>query len=256
MSYNITEDGIEDVACSDANSPILTEYHITVPALHDGLMQREDHHERRLLDFLKATPSVQWLKEINLYAPLENFKLPSIGIHRYLHVHFVRRIELSSLFTICKNHLKHPLNIALLIWLLCVAAAGAMLGLLLLGLLNEAFPSKALRDHWIEIDNQILNALFTLMSIYQHPSFIHHLVLLCRWRPEDVADLRKVYCKNGTQRPNERAHISFVVALLHITCISQYVDCSLYWGFPSRSRSESSESLRLLLRECTPYTAL
>ncbi|KAK1667475.1 hypothetical protein QYE76_055634 [Lolium multiflorum] len=255
MSHNITEDDIEDVPRSDANSPILTEYHITVPALHDGLMQKEDHHERRLLDFLKATPSVQWLKEINLCAPLGSFKLPSIGIHRYLHVHFVRRIEWSTLFTICKNLLKHPLNIALLIWLLCVAAAGAMLGLLLLGLLNEAFPSKALRDHWIEIDNQILNALFTLMSIYQHPSFIHHLVLLCRWRPEDVADLRKVYCKNGTQRPNERAHISFVVALLHITCISQYVDCSLYWGFPSRSRSEFADNFFFILGVTAPVVA-
>ncbi|CAM0883026.1 unnamed protein product [Alopecurus aequalis] len=255
MSHNITVDDIEDIPCSDANSPILTEYHITVPALHDGLIQGADHHERRLLDFLKATPSVEWLKDINLCSPLENFKLPSIGIHRYLHVHFIRRIDWSSLFTICKNHLKHPLNIALLIWLLCVAASGAMLGLLLLGFLNKAFPSKGLRNHWIEIDNQILNALFTLMSIYQHPSLIHHLFLLCRWRPLDVAELRKVYCKSGAHRPNERAHISFVVALLHITCISQYVECSLYWGYPSRSRSEYADTFFFILGVTAPVVA-
>lgn len=256
MSLNITDDDIEDIPCPDANSPVLTEYHITVPALHDGLIiQGADHHERRLLDFLKATASVEWLKDINLCYPLGNFKLPSIGIHRYIHVHFIRRIDWSSLFTICKNHLKHPMNIALLIWLLCVAASGAMLGLLLLGFLNKAFPSKGLRHHWIEIDNQILNALFTLMSIYQHPSLIHHLFHLCRWRSEDAAELRKIYCKNGTRRPNERAHISFVVALLHITCISQYVDCSLYWGYPSRSRSEFADNFFFILGVAAPVVA-
>lgn len=218
-------------------------------------MQGADKNEGRLLDFLKATPSVHWLKGINLCAPLERFQLPSIGVHRYLHVHFIRRVNWRSLFTICKNHLKHPLNVALLIWLLCVAASGAMFGLLLLGLLNKAFPSKALRNHWIEIDNQILNALFTLMSIYQHPNLIHHLVLLCRWRSEDVLELRKVYCKNGAHRPNERAHISFVVALLHITCIAQYMECSLYWGYHSKSRSEFAESFYYTLGVVAPVVA-
>ncbi|XP_044341929.1 uncharacterized protein LOC125545173 [Triticum urartu] len=255
MGHTVAEDDIEDIPSSDANSPILTEHHITVPTLHDGLMQGEHQHERRLLDFLKATPSVQWLKDINVCAPLGKIQLPSIGVHRYLHVHFIRTVDWSSLLAICKNHLKHPLNIALLIWLLCVAAAGAMLGLLLLGLLNKAFPSRALRHHWIEIDNQILNALFTLMSIYQHPILVHHLVLLCRWRPEDAAQLRKLYCKNGARRPNERAHMSFVVALLHVTCISQYMECSLYWGYPSRSRSEFAENFFFILGVSAPVVA-
>lgn len=255
MVQNVTEVDIENIACSAPNSPILTEYHVSVPALHDGLMQGTVHHERRLLDFLKATPSVQWLKSINLCSPLTNFQLPSTGVRRHLHIHFIRRVNWNSVCTICKNCLKHPLNIALLIWLLCVAASGAMLILLLLGLLNKTFPSKPLRHHWIEIDNQILNALFTLMSIYQHPNLIHHLVLLCRWLPEDVAELRKVYCKNVAHRPNERAHISFVVALLHVTCISQYIVCSLYWGYPSRSRSEFADNFFFILGIATPVVA-
>uniref|UniRef100_A0A0A8XZ48 PLAC8 family protein n=1 Tax=Arundo donax TaxID=35708 RepID=A0A0A8XZ48_ARUDO len=255
MVQNITEDEIEDVPCSDPNSPILTEYHITVPTLHDGLMHGTTHHERRLLDFLKATPTVQWLKKISLCSALTNFELPSADVHRYLHVRFIRRINWSSIFAVCKKWLKHPLNIALLIWLLCVAAAGSMLILLMLGLLNKAFPSKFLRNHWIEIDNQILNALFTLMSIYQHPYLIHHIVLLCRWRPEDAAELRKFYCNNGVCHPNERAHISFVVALLHITCICQYVDCGLYWGYPSISRSEFADNFFFILGIATPVFA-
>ncbi|XP_015688322.1 uncharacterized protein LOC102702810 [Oryza brachyantha] len=237
--------------CSDQTSPILTEYHITVPTLH------EVHHERRLLDCLRATPSVEWLKNINLCSPLTNFRLPSTSVRRYVHVevHFIRRINWSSVFTFCKNWLKHPLNIALLAWLLCVAAAGGMLILLLLGLLNRAFPSKPLRHHWIEIDNQILNALFTLMSIYQHPGLIHHLVLLCRWRAEDAAELRKVYCKNGDRRPGERAHMSVVVALLHLTCISQYVVCNLYWAYRRRSRSEFADNFFFVLGVVAPVIA-
>jgi Cys-rich protein (TIGR01571 family) len=255
MVQNITEEEIRDVPCSDPNSPILTEYHITVPTSQDGLMQVTVCHERRLLDFLKATPSVQWLKEINLCSSLANFQLTSAGVHRYLHVNFVRRINWSSLFTMCKKWLKHPLNIALLLWLLCVAASGGMLIFLTLGLLNKAYPSKFLRHHWIEIDNQILNALFTLMSIYQHPNLIHHLVLLCRWQPKGIAELRKFYCKNGVYRPNERAHISFIVALLHITCVSQYIVCSLYWGYPSRSRSEFAENFFFVLGIAAPVIA-
>ncbi|KAG8054915.1 hypothetical protein GUJ93_ZPchr0001g31700 [Zizania palustris] len=247
---------MEGLPCSDQTSPILTDY-ITVPALHDGQVQGEVHHERRLLDCLKATPSVEWLKNINLCSPLTNFRLPSAGVRRYLHVevHFIRRISWSSLFTFCKNWLKHPLNIALLAWLICVAAAGGMLILLLLGLLNKALPSKPLRHHWIEIDNQILNALFTLMSIYQHPSLIHHLALLCRWRPEDASELRKVYCKNGGRRPGERAHMSVVVALLHITCISQYIVCNLYWGYPRRSRSEFADNFFFVIGIVAPVIA-
>ncbi|KAJ1286017.1 hypothetical protein BS78_03G321700 [Paspalum vaginatum] len=255
MAPNTTEDDIEDVPCSGPNSPMLTGYHITAPILDDGPVQGAANHERRLLDFLKATPSVQWLKKINLCSPLINFRLPSTSVHSNLHVHFIRTINWSSVFTLCKKWLKHPMNIALLIWLLCVGAAGAMLILLMLGLLNDAFPSMSLRNQWIEIDNQILNALFTLLSIYEHPNIIHHTVLLCRWQPEDAGELRKVYCKNGVRRPNERAHISFVVVLLHITCICQYADCYLYWGYPSISRSEFADNFFFILGIAAPVFA-
>ena len=56
-----------------------------------------------------------------------------------------------------------------------------MLVLLLLGLLDAAFPAPADRSRWVETNNQVLNALFTLMSLYQHPALCHHLFLLCRW---------------------------------------------------------------------------
>ncbi|KAF8716878.1 hypothetical protein HU200_025978 [Digitaria exilis] len=121
--------------------------------------------------------------------------------------------------------------------------------------MDDAFPSKYLRNQWIEIDNQILNALFTLLSIYEHPKLIHHTVLLYMWKPEDAVELRKYYCKNVARRPNERAHISFVVALLHITCISQYADCILYWAYPSKSRSEFADNFFFVLGIVAPVLA-
>ncbi|BAT15541.1 Os12g0109700, partial [Oryza sativa Japonica Group] len=91
-------------------------------------------------------------------------------------------INWSSVRSATKDWITNPMNIAMLLWLLCVAVSGAMLVLLLLGLLDGAFPTPAARNHWIEINNQVLNALFTLMSLYQHPVLCHHLFLLCRRR--------------------------------------------------------------------------
>ncbi|WVZ98013.1 hypothetical protein U9M48_043506 [Paspalum notatum var. saurae] len=70
-------------------------------------------------------------------------------------------------------------------------------GLLLLGSLDRAFPRRPLRNQWVEINNQVLNALFTLMSIYQHPALFHHAVLLLWWCPDDAKALREAYCRKG-----------------------------------------------------------
>jgi hypothetical protein len=145
-----------------------------------------------------------------------------------------RRVDWASVRRTCKEWIANPMNIALVLWLLCVGVSGGMFVLLLLGLLDGAFPAAADRNRWIEINNQVLNALFTLMSLYQHPALCHHLFLLCRWRPADAAELRADYCKDGAAavpRPGDRAHIAVVVVLLHVTVVSQYVLCGLYWGY-------------------------
>ena len=55
MAQNTSEEDIENVPYSDPNSPILTGYRVSVPALDDGLALGTLRHEQRLLDFLKAT---------------------------------------------------------------------------------------------------------------------------------------------------------------------------------------------------------
>ncbi|KAG1338096.1 hypothetical protein COCNU_04G004020 [Cocos nucifera] len=262
------EDSTDGLESGTAPSlPKLREYRIRIPSV-DARQLDEGTHRRRLLDFLKARPSIEWLKNLKFYSPFAIFKrtvnkreeisisIPSpVGTRRRFHIHFIRKINWSSFFNICKQWLKNPMNIALLIWFLCVAVSASMLGLLLLGLLNKAFPTTSSRNRWIEINNQVLNALFTLMSIYQHPNLFHHFILLCRWRSEDIIMLRKIYCKNGAYRPHEWAHMMVVVVLLHVTCFSQYTLCGLYWGYTRKQRPEFAENFFFALGIAAPVFA-
>jgi Cys-rich protein (TIGR01571 family) len=177
------------------------------------------------------------------------------GIRRHFHIHFIRNINWGSFLRIIKEWCENPMNIALFLWLLCVAVSGSMLILLLLGVLDAAFPTRASRNYWIEINNQVLNALFTLMSVYQHPSLFHHLCLLFRWGPEDVIELRNMYCKNGSYRLHEWAHITVVVSLLHVTCFCQYTLCGLYWGYSRQQRPEWAEDMFFVLGATAPVIA-
>ncbi|RCV36882.1 hypothetical protein SETIT_8G017000v2 [Setaria italica] len=166
-------------------------------------------------------------------------------------------VDWASVRRACKEWLKNPMNIALLLWLLCVGVSGGMFVLLLLGLLDGAFPAAAERNRWIEINVQVLNALFTLMSLYQHPALCHHLFLLCRWRPRDAADLRAAYCKGAgaAPRPRDRVHMAVVVALLHLTVACQYVQCGLYWGYSKATRPELAEAGFFVLGVVAPVAA-
>ncbi|KAF5476355.1 hypothetical protein F2P56_008081 [Juglans regia] len=146
------------------------------------------------------------------------------------------RIDWKSLRIICKAWIKNPLNMALLLWIGCVAVSGAILFLVMTGMLNSVLPKKSQRNAWFEVNNQILNALFTLMCLYQHPKRFHHLVLLCRWKAKDITTLRKIYCKNGTYKPREWAHMMVVVVLLHVNCFAQYALCTLNLGYKRSNR--------------------
>ncbi|KAG6509402.1 uncharacterized protein LOC121974338 [Zingiber officinale] len=219
---------------------------IQVPPLEERLLAQSGTKFAWILDFFHRT--LDRREEISISVPS-----PVAGVRR--HLQFFRRINWASLLRAGKEWLKNPLHIALLLWLLCVAASVAMLGGLLLGLLNRVFPTKSLRNHWIEINNQFLNALFTLMSLYQHPNLFHHLFMLCRWSSEDVVELRKVYCKNAAYRPREWLHMLVLLLLLHLTCFAQYALCGLYWGYSSKSRPEALEASLFALGITAPVLA-
>jgi hypothetical protein len=112
-----------------------------------------------------------------------------------------------SLWDKSKEWIRNPMNMSgSSPW---ASLAPAILFMVMTGMLNRALPSKPQRDTWFEVNNQILNALFTLMCLYQHPRRFYHLALLCRWRAGDMHQLRQVYCKDGTCKPNERKHMTY-----------------------------------------------
>lgn len=149
---------------------------------------------------------------------------------------FSRRLDWESVLKMAKEWIRNPMNMALFVWIICVAVSGAILFLVMTGMLNSALPRKSQRNAWFEVNNQILNALFTLMCLYQHPKRIYHFILLVRWRREDISKLRKVYCKNGMYKPHEWAHMMVVIALLNINCFAQYALCGLNLGYKRSQR--------------------
>ncbi|CAA0834447.1 PLAC8 family protein [Striga hermonthica] len=155
----------------------------------------------------------------------------SLHIRERFHRMFSKKIDWGCLWKLSKEWIRNPLNLALFLWILCVAISGAILFMVMTGMLNHALPRKSQRDAWFEVNNQILNALFTLMCLYQHPKRIYHFTLLMRWSPEDILKLRKIYCKNGTYKPHEWAHMMFVVILLNVNCFAQYALCGLNLGY-------------------------
>ncbi|GAB2288163.1 hypothetical protein Dimus_022505 [Dionaea muscipula] len=170
---------------------------------------------------------------------ISRFVLPpssSQGLRQRLKGVFSSKIDWDSLKSVCKEWFRNPMNMALFVWITCVAITGAILFLVMTGMLNHAIPRKSQRDTWFEVNNQILNALFTLMCLYQHPKRFYHLIMLCRWKPEDISTLRKIYCKDGTYKPHEWAHMMVVVVLLHVNCFAQYALCGLNVGYKRSER--------------------
>ncbi|XP_078181344.1 uncharacterized protein LOC144575097 [Carex rostrata] len=222
---------------------------VSIPSTEECLLQEESEKRSNLNLLNKFHDTVNRKEEISISVP------SSSGTCLYFGTHFVRKFNWKLIFSKFKNWLKHPMNIGLLIWFLCVGASLVMLGLLLIGALNQAFPTKSLRNRWIEINNQVLNGLFTLMSLLEHPDLFHHLFLLFRWGSEDVIELRKTYCKNGMYRPHEWFHITVVVVSLHVTCFFQYALCGLYWGYNSKTRPEFWENFFFILGVTAPVFA-
>ena len=90
------------------------------------------------------------------------------------HSNVVRAQNCDSMCKRCREWIRSPFNIVFLIWIICVAISGLLLVLMVTGMLNRVLPEKDQRDAWAEVNNQILNALFTLMSLYQHPKRLHY----------------------------------------------------------------------------------
>ncbi|TMW83723.1 hypothetical protein EJD97_000890 [Solanum chilense] len=149
---------------------------------------------------------------------------------------FSRKLDWPVIRKMYKEWFKNPMNIVFFIWIVCVVVSSIIMLLLITGALNHAIPNKSQRDTWNEVINQILNVLFTLLCLYQHPQRLSHFNFLMRWRPKDIFRMKKAYCKNGTYKPNEWTHMMVVVVLLNLNCFAQYALCGLNLGYKRSER--------------------
>jgi hypothetical protein len=228
---------------------------IHIPTVERGALSRSRRkRKRRFLDFIRAHPSKDWFLRSTFVGRRRQDQASSPPTdsddgdgggesgqpRRRFRVPFVRKIKWGKLWSYAVSWCRKPANLAMLVWLGFVAAGLLIVLMLMTGMLNSAIPKEELRKRWTEVVNQILNALFTIMCLYQHPKIFHHLVLLLRWRDlgGDREEVQKVYCKNGAARPHDRAHMLVVVALLHLTCAAQYYCCALFWSYSRRDRPD------------------
>ncbi|CAI9295859.1 unnamed protein product [Lactuca saligna] len=166
-----------------------------------------------------------------------------------------RKLDREYLQNMAKEWIKSPINIVLLIWIICVTISGAILFLVMTGMLNHLLPQKHQRETWFEVNNQILNALFTLICLYHHPRRIHHFILLLRWKSHDVSKLRKLYSKNGTYKPHERAHMAIVIFLLNLNCFAQYALCGINVGYTRSERPAIGVAITITVAIAAPAFA-
>ena len=73
--------------------------------------------------------------------------------------------------------IRDPMNMALFVRIMCVAISDAILFLVVTGMLNAVLPKKSQRNAWFEVNNQILNALFTFMCMY-HTNTLSDVTIL------------------------------------------------------------------------------
>ncbi|KAJ8650837.1 hypothetical protein MRB53_003860 [Persea americana] len=69
-------------------------------------------------------------------------------------VPFVGKISWVSLKKKCREWIRDPMNMALLVWIICVAVSGAILFLVMTGMLDRALPKKTQRDAWFEMETR------------------------------------------------------------------------------------------------------
>ncbi|PWA60719.1 PLAC8 family protein [Artemisia annua] len=187
--------------------------------------------------------------------PLDSNEHTSSNNKTSTYLEFRKKLEWGSLKTMARQWIRSPVNMVLLVWILCVTISGAILFLVMTGMLNRALPRKYQREAWFEVNNQILNALFTLICLYHHPRRVYHLALLIRWRPEDVTKLRNIYSKNGTYKPQERKHMLIVVLLLNLNCLAQYALCSLNVGYTRSKRPAIGVAITISVAIAAPAIA-
>eukprot|EP00897_Mesotaenium_endlicherianum_P000454 jgi/Mesen1/10409/ME000081S09801 len=159
-----------------------------------------------------------------------------LALRRGIDVPLYGRVLWKDLWRDARWWVRQPLNAALLVWVVLVGVSGAILFLVMTGMLNAELPRKSQRNTWFEIQCQILTALFTFMALLLHPGRIRASIALARWRPADVVRMRRLYCKGGRRKPHEWKHMLVVNVCLQLNCIFQYGMAAVTWAYSRADR--------------------
>ncbi|KAL5718448.1 hypothetical protein ACHQM5_011349 [Ranunculus cassubicifolius] len=274
MGSNANGECVDEIGeCSSDGCKLKNQISLETSTSHRGLLRQEKSSKGFLKSLSHMGTRIGFKKSDsfrqNLSSPFRQIvvdrekvsqSVPSSssgrGFRERLNASFGQEITWEALKKMAGKWIRNPMNMALLVWVSVVAISGAILFMVMVGMLDHAIPKKTQRNAWFEVNNQILNALFTLMSLYQHPHRIYHLVMLCRWRTDDISKLRKIYCKNGTYKPHEWGHIMVVVLLLHLNCFGTYALCGLNLGYKRSERPALGVGISILIAFGSAVAAL
>lgn len=178
-----------------------------------------------------------------------------IKLRKGIKVPVYGEITWRQLWKMAKVWMMDPMNIALVLWLLISAIDFTVLASVELGLLNKVVEDHEVREEIKEVTTQILNALFVLMTVIFHPTFCRHTLLLFRWKPKDIEELRQYYNRGGFEKPKEWIHTLNLVILLHLTSLAMYAFAIIYWVYPQGDRPTSAVLITLVLSFVFPVLA-
>lgn len=108
-------------------------------------------------------------------------------------------------------------------------------------------PNQEEKNQWIEISSQILNALFTLAALINHP--IRFIALYYFFK--DQEKLKKKYDWYHPESDyNANKKFLFLMVILHANCFFQYPITVAMWAFPPTTRPQ------LIIPICLPISFL
>eukprot|EP01119_Soliformovum_irregulare_P011532 TRINITY_DN2906_c0_g1_i1.p1 TRINITY_DN2906_c0_g1~~TRINITY_DN2906_c0_g1_i1.p1 ORF type:complete len:237 (-),score=40.17 TRINITY_DN2906_c0_g1_i1:54-659(-) len=140
-------------------------------------------------------------------------------------------IDFSAIWSALKKQLKELLSTVsgwMWLWLyLTIVVSGAILFMVLVGMVPIADKQK--KDDYIEINSQILNAIFSLMAVASHPLRLFALYLFFFNR----ASLAKNFYPYAMDLPGKTLLVLF---FLNLNCFAQYPISYAMWAYHVNDR--------------------
>ncbi|CAI8586366.1 unnamed protein product [Vicia faba] len=109
------------------------------------------------MNFLKFGSASAKFKRLTTLMDQASQSVPSPSSHslreRFSGI-FSKKLDWNSIKKMSMEWIRNPMNMALFAWILCVAISGAILFLVMTGMLNAVIPKKSARNAWFEMESE------------------------------------------------------------------------------------------------------